>query len=68
LNSQQAFQNKYFSKNKFQKYQQYSTTVIENVKNKPFEQKLQNSLWNHKRTNAKGFSLPWWRHKNYKRK
>jgi len=34
LNSQEAFRNKYFSKTKIQKDQQYSTTVIENVKNK----------------------------------
>jgi len=34
LNSQQALKNKYFSKNEFQKDQQYSTIVIENVKNK----------------------------------
>jgi len=34
LNSQQAFKNKYFSKNSFQKDQKYSTTIIENVKDK----------------------------------
>jgi len=34
LNYQQAIKNKYFSKNKFKKDQQCSTTIIENVKNK----------------------------------
>jgi len=36
LNSQKTLKNKYFSKTRFQKDQQYNTTVIDNVNNKTF--------------------------------